>query len=157
MRRQRRSKKKERGITLLEMLIPLFVLALAVTAAVIGGVRGGSPFVIIGLFVAGLLALPVLLVLLSSIGNLVERIVNGPDVPPRPCERGCPAAGLTPERIEESFVWRCPCGLSYVMRAPSFGVHEMRCWTAGEERPYLRRRFWWRWRRVEARQATPYR
>jgi hypothetical protein len=144
-------------VTLIELLVLIVMLALAGAGAAVGVVRGASPLVVILLTVGGLMAVPTLLMLLAKIADLVERIVNGPPVPPRPCERGCAPCELTPERVEKTTVWRCPCGLSYVMRAPSFGTHEMRRWSAGHEIPYLRRRFWWRWRLVEARRPAAYR
>lgn len=107
--------------------------------------------------VLALLAVPIALLLLGVIGSLIERVFGLPHVPPEPCERGCSPGNFTREHIDRTSVWRCPCGLSYVMRAPSFGVHEMRQWNGGDERPYLRRRWWWRWRVVEARPPGPYR
>jgi hypothetical protein len=142
-------------MTLIESLIGVALIGVIAGSAAVA-VHVGGPAVAAYVFGGALLAL-VALFLLTAVVHLLERIRFGPHRPPCPCERGCPARSFSCESLGRGAVWQCPCGLRYVMRAPSFGVHEVRRKLPGHERLYMRRRFWWRWRLVEGQRRAPYR
>jgi hypothetical protein len=146
-------------VTLLE-LVMLLGLVMGVMMASAAGYAWGVRFSMVAgvlLALAGALSVPLVLLALGWILDGIAWLVHGPVAPAHPCARGCSARTFAPRMHEGTLVWCCPCGLSYVLRALSSGIREMRYWSAGQERPFVRRRLWGRWKVIEALRGGPYR